>query len=99
MKPDLIFVIPVYNDWPSLRQLLTEIEKSIGEKYTRQFIVVNDSSETEPTLADFPMINSPVILLEANRNIGHQKAIAAGLAYVNDNCETDYCVVLDADGE
>jgi len=99
MKSDIIIVIPVYNDWESLHQLLTEIEKSIGEGFTRQYIIVNDSSETEPALSDFPIINSPVILLEANRNIGHQKAIAAGLAYANDNCEIDYCVVMDSDGE
>ncbi len=99
MQSDLIVVIPVYNDWESLHVLLQEIEKNIIDAYSRQYIIVNDSSEIEPELSSFPKLNCPITLIEAYRNMGHQKAIAAGLAYVNENWKGDYCVVMDSDGE
>ncbi len=38
-------------------------------------------------------------VLHLQRNIGHQKAIAVGLAYIKENMECDKVLVMDADGE
>ncbi len=33
------------------------------------------------------------------RNLGHQKAIALGIAYINADVRSDFIIVMDADGE
>jgi hypothetical protein len=38
-------------------------------------------------------------ILHLQRNIGHQKAIAVGLAYIKENLSCDKVLVIDADGE
>jgi cellulose synthase/poly-beta-1,6-N-acetylglucosamine synthase-like glycosyltransferase len=40
-----------------------------------------------------------VQLLTLRRNVGHQRAIAVGLAYVHEHIACDAVVVMDADGE
>ena len=38
-------------------------------------------------------------ILHLQRNIGHQKAIAVGLAYIKENLACDKVLVMDSDGE
>ena len=38
-------------------------------------------------------------ILELGRNLGHQRAIAVGLSYIEENEDCDAVVVMDADGE
>ncbi|NCU05508.1 MAG: glycosyltransferase [Chitinophagaceae bacterium] len=98
MPKEIVFVIPVFNDWESAVKLLQEIEKVIPER-SALFLLVNDSSHQVPDLFAFSELRNPVNIIELSHNMGHQKAIAAGLAYANENCVTEYLIVMDSDGE
>lgn len=100
----IVIAIPVYNDWLSLSILLQELDKALaGHGREVHVIVINDGS-TEPSDA----IHSESIganclkridIIRIARNLGHQKAIALGLAYIHDNVPCDQVVVMDSDGE
>ena len=94
MKVNLL--IPVFNDWESCSQLITDIEKEISFKkeISVQYFIVDDCS-TDDRLN----FNCNVNIITLNRNIGHQRAIAIGLCYINDNAPSDYVIVMDGDGE
>ena len=94
---------PLYNDWESLAILLTHIEhlqQRSHEKYQFSLIIVNDGSSDEGNI--ILLQNSPIEITVINLkiNIGHQRAIAVGLQYVNSEInDYDYLIVMDSDGE
>lgn len=98
MLKEIVFVIPVFNDWESAVKLLQEIEKVVPEQ-SILFLLMNDSSNLLPDLNAFNGLHNPVHIVELSHNMGHQKAIAAGLAYANMNCTTANLIVMDSDGE
>jgi glycosyltransferase involved in cell wall biosynthesis len=97
-----LIVIPVFNDWESLRLLIARLDDSLSAASMRaSLLVVDDGS----TLAAGSLVSHPasaideVRLLTLRRNVGHQRAIAIGLAYAHENLACDEVVVMDADGE
>jgi hypothetical protein len=96
----IICLTPVYNDWDSFLILVRTIEKTYcieQKKYLIQIVAINDGSIDE--IDNFKSeIEIEIITLKVN--IGHQRAIAVGLQYINDvKSNFDYVVVLDSDGE
>jgi hypothetical protein len=93
---------PVYNDGDSLKILIEQIEliqHSLPKNITLSVVVVNDGS-TEESVLDIHSFKIPIILLNLKVNIGHQRAIAVGLQYINmeiNDCA--YILVMDGDGE
>ena len=99
MPVNVTILCPLFNDSESLNQLLINLEKSFSHltDYSFKVVVVNDGS-TEPFhLQTKPAY--PVQLIHLYRNIGHQKALAVGLAYIKDNIACDKVLVMDTDGE
>lgn len=101
----IIILTPVYNDWFSFIRLTNEIDQSIGEleDVSVRIIAVDDGStqpmhDSEHLLRGCKHIRE-IHVLRLARNLGHQKAIALGLAYVNANIESGSVLVMDADGE
>lgn len=100
----LVLVIPVYNDWVSLATLLREVERVLAEGESTAFVVVVDdgSNLTDETLRgtvkELKHIQH-IEVLRLVRNLGHQKAIALGLAYVEEKIPHDQVLVMDSDGE
>jgi hypothetical protein len=98
-----LLLIPVFNDWASLARLLTELDEvlaAVGRK--ADVLVVDDGSTTEPHDLDEPWRFTAlkrIDVLALRRNLGHQRAIAVGLAYVEDCLQTGPVVVMDGDGE
>jgi glycosyltransferase involved in cell wall biosynthesis len=100
----IVIVTPVYNDWEALASLLPLIDRSLSQKRIRvKVLVIDDGSSTLPDdqllrTEDYQSI-SQVEVLELRRNLGHQRAITIGLAYVEayESCET--IIVMDSDGE
>ena len=97
----IIILIPVFNDWESLKRLLIEIENSI-KKFPDIIIecfVVNDASTiTIPELKKPEKIISLKILnMRANR--GHARCNAFGIRYIIQNEKFDYLILMDGDGE
>jgi glycosyltransferase involved in cell wall biosynthesis len=95
-------VVPVFDDWDSLRQVLQEIACcSTGCCF--DVIIVDDGSRAEPT-ADFAytfggsLIRS-VEVIRLAINLGHQRAIAVGLAAAARRDDLQAVIVMDGDGE
>jgi hypothetical protein len=103
VAPNIIVLLPVYNDWDALALLLPKLVDELkAEPETIGILVVDDGSVdlVPPALARIPL--EPVLwlrVLRLRRNLGHQRAIATGLCYVYEHLPCDAVVVLDADGE
>ena len=103
-KPHIIVLTATLNDWESVSHLLPQLDRQLAKLNARGAVVVIDDGSTElkgkeniPTL-DFRAIES-VIRLTLYRNVGPQRALAAGLGYIADRMKADYVVVMDSDLE
>jgi hypothetical protein len=99
----IIVLIPVFNDWESLARVLPELDKALASRAREvDVLVVDDGSTVEPgeDLIRGPFASlSRIDVLRLRRNLGHQRAIAVGLAYVEDRLGSRAVVVMDGDGE
>lgn len=96
---------PVYNDWDSFMQLMNEMDQCAGEfKDISIAVIAVDDGSTFPhsskgiETGGYRFIKD-ISILHLARNLGHQKAIAIGIAYINSNVPCDLVIVMDADGE
>jgi glycosyltransferase involved in cell wall biosynthesis len=100
---DLVVMIPVYNDWHALHLLLADLDAALSRAERRARVLVVDDGSTEPVAEDFPgrtyQALGRIDLLGLRRNVGHQRAIAIGLAYVEQNIPCRALVLMDGDGE
>lgn len=96
----IICLTPVYNDWEGFCILVRAIEEQSKHKnLLLQIIAINDGSIDEYNEFEYSK-NTPIEILNLKTNIGHQRAIAVGLQYINDKkTDFDYVTVLDSDGE
>lgn len=105
---DLVLCLtPVYNDWESLHVLADEIRTAFSQSANKKFkILAIDDGSTEQNNHLFDKKEVEIISLK--KNVGHQRAIAIGIQYVNDKYlnnqpteknATGHLVVLDSDGE
>lgn len=102
-KNSILIMIPVFNDWKALEILLMQLDKSLhDENIIVEVLVVDDASITSKynsfSSCNFKSIKQ-VNVLELKRNVGHQRAIAVGLAYIEANLSCNAVVVMDGDGE
>jgi polyisoprenyl-phosphate glycosyltransferase len=99
MQEKLVILIPVFNDWDSLRVLITQLETEKSGVYppNTTLLVVDDGSTQNAPLKKTGAFTIEVLHL--NRNIGHQKAIAIGMAYAQAQLQPDTLVIMDSDGE
>ncbi len=99
MNEQITILIPVYNDWTPLNKLLNELSLSPGnDNSIRVSVLVVDDCSTEKARLSVPSVFS-LQILHLNRNIGHQKAIAIGMAYIHEHDTCDKILIMDADGE
>ncbi|ULU25199.1 glycosyltransferase [Dyella terrae] len=97
--PKLIVVTPVFEDTEASTILFSELAKSCGTEI--HVVAVDDGSVRQPlTLQGMLDARIRGTVIRLKRNVGHQRAIAAGLAYVADTfSDIDRVVVMDSDGE
>lgn len=101
----LLILIPVYNDWASLQKLLPQVDEAMGKRYaglTHVEVLVVDDGSTEPPPTFDPESHphlDEVNLLRLTCNVGHQRAIALGLAWSHSELQYDAVVIMDGDGE
>ena len=94
-------LIPVYNDWQSLSQLMYEINNSIiTPDFQISIIIINDASnhDRKDENKDLKNINS-IKILNMKKNQGHARCIATGLKYIYEKEDFDYIIPMDGDGE
>lgn len=99
MAEKVVILLPFLNEEESLNRLLEELAVVLKDFSETTFdILVVDDGSTENFKLETPFPFS-LQILRLHRNIGHQKAIAIGLAYTRENITCDKVLVMDADGE
>ena len=94
-------VTPVYEDQESFAELCRVLALAEREAGVRlHLIAVDDGSlRAPPQLASIAAAKLSGEVLRLARNVGHQMAIAVGLAHAATLTNLDACVVMDSDGE
>jgi hypothetical protein len=94
-------VTPVYEDQASFAELcrrLADVQRTAGTRV--HLIAVDDGSlAAPPKLASIAEAGLSGEILRLARNVGHQGAIAIGLARAASIPNLSACVVMDSDGE
>ena len=96
-----VILIPVYNDWQSVSQLLLDIDKNISNlKFDFSVLIVNDSSTDGHKINNINLNNIKSLnVIHMKENQGHARCIAIGLKYLLENEQLDYIIPMDGDGE
>ena len=97
----IIILIPIFNDWPSLKKLIHEISLQIDgiKGYQFSMIIINDGSTISQPEIKKPSNLSFIKILNMKENRGHAECIAYGINYVNKNENFDNLLLMDGDGE
>ena len=99
----IVTLIPVFNDWNAVALLLPRLDRALtGRSLAIEVLLIDDGSLTpHATALHFPPLEEiqRVAVLELKHNLGHQRAIAVGLAHVYEHLPCDAVLVMDGDGE
>ena len=103
MKTKIVILTPVYNDWNNLGKLLKKINKvfEVSINNTFDLVIVNDCSKENYNHKKYKlkMINK-IILINLEKNVGSQRAIAIGLKYLKKNYKKNFkTIIIDSDGQ
>jgi hypothetical protein len=95
---------PVYRDQAAVRHLWSELDAALREAaITAHWWLVDDGSRQHWPATGWPESTGglqQVSVLPLRRNLGHQRAIALGLAWIAAKTEVHaFTLVMDADGE
>jgi len=101
---NIAILTPVFNDWESLQELLRRIDALEWPTASGlRVAVVNDGSTIPAPQNLFDSFHfsriSTITLIDLACNLGHQRAIALGLAILAQDRTADLIVVMDSDGE
>ena len=94
-----LIVIPVLNDAHSLSILVQELAKRLIGRNVSLLIVDDGSVPPIDVSSEAGAAALPGQVITLSRTLGHQKAIAIGLAYAAADRLADVFVIMDADGE
>lgn len=103
-SPRILEVVsPVFNDWHAAAMLLEQLDLvAANDDWSWRVLLVDDGSTDEPPAdSAFPPLRAiqRVSILRLTRNLGHQRAIAIGLAYTAAHNPCEAVLVMDSDGE
>jgi polyisoprenyl-phosphate glycosyltransferase len=100
----LVAVMPVYNDWEVADIVCRELDaRFAGQAHIDlQVLLVDDGSSSgrppELCAGAFAAVRA-VHLLRLRRNVGHQRAIGIGLAWIHEQVAAEAVLVMDSDGQ
>jgi polyisoprenyl-phosphate glycosyltransferase len=95
-------LIPIYNDWDSLRILLRELDRELSEEYRLHLVLIDDAStnlKPDDLIDEHCSVFESATCLRLKCNVGHQRAIAIGLSWLVSAGSLDPVIVMDGDGE
>lgn len=98
----VLFCIPVFNDWESVLLVLADLQTVLPRLGgPAAVLLVDDGSSEPPPTAHLGALTgfSFIEMLSLRRNVGHQRAITLGLAYIHRHRPCRAVVVMDGDGE
>ena len=98
---EISILIPVYNDWESVSELIKNINIVIKDlNHDFSVIIINDASLEKKELNFQSLENINFIeLIHMKDNRGHARCIASGLKYIFEKKDFDYVIPMDGDGE
>ena len=103
MKPLLSVVSPCYNEEATLRWSIAQLSSKLAQLKSEQKIhqnsyicLVDDGSidNTWKLISELSQ-NHPIVAIKLGVNVGHQKAITAGLHYVTNKCDCSITIDID----
>ena len=96
-----VFLIPVYNDWKSLKKLLENINENIKDIRNVIFecIVINDASTQKISKLSAQSNLNSIKIINMRENRGHQRSTAFGIRYIVTKINFDRVIIMDGDGE
>jgi hypothetical protein len=94
-------LIPIFNDWESLKKLLIEINDNVKNIKEVQFdcVVVNDHSTIKNPVIKIPTQINSVKIIHMDKNKGHARCNAFGIKHLSMSKDLDYLILMDGDGE
>jgi glycosyltransferase involved in cell wall biosynthesis len=95
-------VIPVFNDWDSVRVLIGRLGDALVQQAAPVHLVIVDDGSTEPESGLAEAVEAAgleCVLVRLARNVGHQRAIAIGLCQAVTELRAGTVVIMDGDGE
>ena len=97
----IIILIPVFNDWDSLKKLLNKIEESLKNlpNIIVEIFIVNDASTIIQPDFKKPEIIRSIKILNMRETRGHARCNAFGIRYIIHNEKFDNLILMDGDGE
>ena len=97
----IIILIPIFNDWKSLKKLLIEINESIKsfDDINFECLIVNDASTIQPQELNKPSNFESLEILNMRENKGHARCNAFGIRYIFQKKKFDNLILMDGDGE
>ena len=97
----IIILIPVYNDWESLKKLINEINENIEvfNDFNFECVIINDASTNKLIDIIKPSKFTSMEILNMKKNRGHARCNSFGIRYIFQNKEFDYLLLMDGDGE
>ncbi len=97
----IIILIPVYNDWESLKKLISLINENVKsfKEISFECLIVNDASLTQPPNLFKPNNFESLEILNMKENRGHARCNAFGIRYIYQNRQFDNLILMDGDGE
>jgi polyisoprenyl-phosphate glycosyltransferase len=102
-RSELLVLMPIYNDWSAVGLLLVALDRVLDEAgLAADILLVDDGSIVQPPErwpAEQWRALGRVDVLSLRRNVGHQRAIAIALAFVDQHLRPAALVVMDGDGE
>ena len=97
----IVILVPVFNDWESVKKLIVEINENISNFQETHFecLIVNDASTIDPPQLTRPSNIKSLEILNMKENRGHARCNAFGIRYVLQKKDFDYLILMDGDGE
>lgn len=96
-------LMPVRDDWTSCSELIRRLDRAFASlNCVAEIFLVDDGSVQSAPAEQFHNSFSAVQMIniiQLRRNLGHQRALAIGLAYLHTLSRWDAVLLMDADGE
>ena len=94
-------LIPIYNDWKSIFNLLENIDLQVHNlEHEISVLIINDGSTEERPKNNLQLNKiSSIKVINMKENRGHARCNASGLKYINEKEDFDYIIPMDGDGE
>ena len=96
-----VILIPIFNDWDCLNQLIPKIDQTLSDtKEEVSILIVNDGSTKKNNLV-FNKLSylKKIEVLNLRKNVKAQMAIATGLSFLKKEKFNGGIIVMDADGQ